>query len=243
MKKNASDLRSELSKMDLDPGYFCKFVKDQFVRKFIKTRELVDIIDIGCDTGYMAGLLNYDKYKFKYYGIDIRDSFNNDYIKNKNQKFKKVKNTKDHISKLKDEGVSFDCILLLDVLEHFKDKQEAKEVFKNCVDICKTNGYILVSTPNSVDGEIQWPKYHKWEFSAEEVIDIGYELKLFPLGLFGWSMSDEVFHETNKPSMNDILPSSISRVLCAMENPAASRDVMHIFQKLEKNSIGAIYKR
>jgi len=216
--QQTSSLRSSLSKIDLDPGYFCKFVKDQFVRNFIKQTTNPKILDIGCDTCYIAGLLNYDKFKFSYLGLDIEDRVCKEHFKGKNQQFKIMKDISD-IYKLD----QYDIILLLDVIEHMKNKEQGFELIDMCFDKLKKGGKLIISTPNQLGKKVNWPKYHKFEYTFKEIMN-HCEHKL--ITCFGWSMDDDLF----KISCG-ILPKEVKRVLHAINNPDLSRDVLYVYEK------------
>lgn len=229
--KQASELRSTLSAMDLDPGYFCKFVKDQFVRKTIREQGLKTILDVGCDTAYMAGMLNYDKYEFSYMGVDKQFAINPSYLR-EGQNFCKTDDTVSYLLGL-NEGI-FDCILLLDVIEHFSSPEEGWQVLDICARKLKKGGFLFVSTPNRLGKDVNWPKYHQYEYSIEELYAFSYEkINDFTLySHFGWSMSDEMFNQFHVDE-SGVLPKEVERVLCAIEFPKESRDVMFVWRKNE----------
>lgn len=233
--KHASGLRQNLSPMDYDPGYFCKFVKDQFVRHTIKENKLRSILDVGCDTGYIAGLLNYDKYEFSYMGIDARFNINPAYFKENNQSFCKIYDTPAYLKQL--ETGRFDCILLLDVIEHFKNHKEGLEVLEVCADKLPSGGFLFVSTPNQLGEKPNWPEYHQYEYKLEDLLLFDLSRKdLQCFTYFGWSMSDDVFDKIVKRHgaseyFCDLFPKSISRVFGAIGNPNYARDVIFVWQK------------
>jgi len=226
MTEPASQLRKQLSAMDYDPGYFCKFVKDQYVRRTIKENGLSNILDIGCDTCYMAGLLNYDKHPFTYLGIDNRESVD---IENLNIDKKQGSMVVfDTLGFLQKHRSRYDGILFLDVIEHFDDKKHGVKVFNAACDLLEPGGFIFVSTPNCIDGVLNWPKYHDYEYSLQEILDLQRD-DLLLRNIFGWSMSNETYLKENQES--PVLPIEISRVLKAVIEPDKARDIMVVFQK------------
>lgn len=235
--KQASELRKQLSAIDLDPGYFCKFVKDQYVRKTIKERKLQTILDIGCDTCYMTGLLKHDNYFHKYLGIDISDNYNKDYFNPPHTGFLRVETDGGTINFLENPELvgAFDCILMLDVIEHFKNKEEGFVALTGAINLIQKGGLIFVSTPNSLGGVINWPEYHTYEYSIDELLKYVYQrkdIKLF--SAFGWSMSELNFAglKNSDSILYDVLPDVVSKVLCAVENINYSRDIMMVLQKV-----------
>lgn len=244
--KQASELRKELSKMDLDPGYFCKFVKDQFVRHTIKKQGLKTILDIGCDTCYMTGLLKYDNYFHKYLGIDVNDNANIDYFDPPHTGFLKMDingGTLNFISRI-EEG-TFDCILLLDVIEHFNSPEEGWDVLDTCATKLRKGGFLFVSTPNQLGDKPNWPEYHKYEYKLENFQMFNLRRKdLKCYTYFGWSMADEMFDEIIREQKKmihsqyhyeDLFPKSMARVFGAIGHPHKSRDIIFVWQKKDNS--------
>jgi len=236
--KQASELRKELSKMDLDPGYFCKFVKDQYVRKTIKENRLTKILDIGCDTGYMAGLLEYDNYIFEYTGVDVNININPEFFERQGRRFILAIDTIQVLKECVDRGDLYDCVLMLDVIEHFDNKEQGIEALQIACDVVKPGGFLFISTPNSIDEQINWPEYHKYEYSSFEIIGLWFLKSRFKvIDFFGWSMSDEMFdfivQKTDDPEsyFANILPNQMARVLTAINYPTLSRDFMFVLQR------------
>jgi len=236
--KQASELRKELSKMDLDPGYFCKFVKDQFVRHTIKEKGLRDIVDIGCDTAYMAGLLNHDNYDFRYIGLDINENFNEEYMRGPLQYCVKTNNL---LTYLTFSCHNPDCFLLLDVIEHFSSPEAGWDVLDLCADKLRPGGFLFVSTPNQLGDKPNWPEYHQYEYKIENLYSFSRRRKdLQCYTYFGWSMSDSEFDKIielqkyrtfSQYYYEDMLPKPIARVFGAISNPNQSRDVMFVWRK------------
>lgn len=224
MKKRqySSTLRQELTKYDFDPGYFCKNIRDQFIRNFIKNNNLSNIVDIGCDTCHIAGLLNYDKYTFSYIGVDKENHVNLKNICNNNQSFLIINKFEKEIDFLKRTVKSFDVILLLDVIEHFENKRQDKLFLKTIIDNMIINQYLIISTPNKIN-KINWPKYHNYEYNIKEILNICSSLK--EIKLFGWSYND------GPEDPNEIIDLKIYKVLYAINNPHTSRDFCVVFKK------------
>lgn len=230
--KDTSELRQFLTKMDLDPGYISKFLKDQAVRNFIIENNLKDILDIGCDTCYIAGLLNHTLYRFNYTGIDYRNSALKENL-TKYQKFVQSENIFQTLTSIKDS--SRDCVLLLDVIEHMESPEQGLELLRIASSKVEVGKYIIVSTPNRKNSTLNWPKYHKYEYSIQEVRAFTRTINLIEIALHGWSMSDEIYldiHETvgNRGDF-ELLPISIKRALLAWDSPNFSRDVLFIFKR------------
>jgi hypothetical protein len=223
--KNSSSLRKEITKMDIDPGYFCKFIKDQIVLNFIIKNNIKSVVDIGCDTCYIFNILKARKYKlYKYIGID---KINNINIKS-NKNFTFIK-TNDIINNIYLENI--ECILLLDIIEHLKNKEEGIKLLDKVFKEIKQNSYIIITTPNSINNKINWPKYHKYEYNYVEIINFIHEYKNIKIvDSIGWSMSNEISYKFS--NFNSLLPIEINKVLNAIKNPEYSRDIMIILKKI-----------
>lgn len=228
--KDTSELRQFLTKMDIDPGYFCKFLKDQCILHFIENNIAVNksILDIGCDTGYIASILNERTHDFKYVGIDYRNSINSELLnKIKYFTFIQTNNTIKFIGNMPDN--SFTDVLLLDVIEHMNDEDEGLLLLTEASKKVRKNGLLFISTPNN-RGEINWPEYHKYEYSKDHILQHMDKLPFNIKAIHGWSMNPSVFSENFTPTLPNI-PDSINRVLSAWNNPSDSRDILYVYEK------------
>ena len=223
--ESTSLIRSHLSKIDLDPGYISKFFKDQSVRDFIIKNNSKNILDIGCDTGYMNKLLLESKHENAYIGIDCRNSIINDNL-GKNGKFIQTNNLEATINSLKD--IIFDIILMLDIIEHFNNKEDGIKHFNKISNL--NHQYLILSTPNSMNNFINWPKYHNYEYSYTELEKIITLANYRIIACHGWSMSNEVHKSLYKNEFED-LPIEIQRVLTAWNNYRYSRDIIYFLKK------------
>lgn len=232
--KDASSYRKTLSKLDIDPGYFSKYIKDQMVLKCIQDNKLVNILDIGCDTCYIYDILNARNYlNFEYYGID-KNLPDFSIERKENFKFLATDNIFDTMDNIKDK---FDCVLLLDVIEHMNSKNDGFELIDSAIEHLESKGYLIISTPNCMNGVINWPKYHKFEYSIDEIQEyLESNKSLIYKNCLGWSMSNEMCNYINDNERTlffnyDFIPIEIQRVLHAIDNPANSRDIILIYKK------------
>jgi SAM-dependent methyltransferase len=246
--QDTSTYRQNITKLDIDPGYFSKYTKDQIVLDTIKKKNLKNILDIGCDTCYIYQLLEARKHEFEYIGIDKNNSINTQLTFNKNFWFMQTENLFESLDNLKKNNIKLDCILLLDVIEHMENKDQGFALIEKSIEILSKDGYILLSTPNCMDGVINWPKYHSFEFSLSEIYYyIGFGInKRFPLVVeiedcVGWSMSNEMFNSCYKNKYTPgteyldqfhALPMEMRRVLLALGLPGSSRDILLTLKKV-----------
>jgi hypothetical protein len=124
----------------------------------------------------------------------------------------------------------------LDVIEHFNSPEEGWEVLNICADKLRPGGFLFVSTPNQLGEKPNWPEYHKYEYTFNDLLKFGQRPDLECYTLFGWSMSDLVFDEIVKwhgpqEYFVDLFPKSMTRVFGAINNPTRARDVMFVWVK------------
>jgi 2-polyprenyl-3-methyl-5-hydroxy-6-metoxy-1,4-benzoquinol methylase len=116
-------------------GYYPEKIK--YILSSIGTCKRV--LDVGCNDGYISGLIlqNYNEV----YGVDI---VKNNIVVAKKRGVKAIffDITK---SKFPYQRNYFDVILLGDVIEHVFDTDM---LLKNCYDILKPDGFVLLTTPN-----------------------------------------------------------------------------------------------
>lgn len=232
--KDTSSYRETLSKLDIDPGYFSKYIKDQIVLKTIQDADCKSILDIGCDTCYIYDILQARKHEFEYLGVD-KNMLKNMQVRDNNFWFMQSDNIFETLDKVKKDK-KFDCILLLDVIEHMANKEEGLKLIDACIELMDKGSYLIISTPNCMNGVINWPKYHQFEYSAREVLNyIVHKRNMSLQDFIGWSMSTEQYQyltQMNPLYEYESLPVEIARVLFALENPEYSRDVLMSYVKV-----------
>jgi hypothetical protein len=222
-KIQTSSLRSELSKCDLDPGYFAKFLKDQIVRKFILDNKIDSLLDLGADTCYMNRLLTYSGWTGQYTGMDYRESAFPENLGENGQFIV----TQQMLHDLNNLNLKYNSILLLDIIEHMSDKAEGLQLILAAFNRLENGGYLIITTPNSKDGiELCWPKYHEYEYNYTEVLDLLNTFDGELINFIGWSAKNDDFS-----SSNTVIPIEIARALWSIDNPALACDVMFIFKK------------
>tara|TARA_Y100001980_G_C14487670_1_gene265162 strand:- start:405 stop:1106 length:702 start_codon:yes stop_codon:yes gene_type:complete len=111
----------------------------QYVKYFVKSeKNIKSFLDIGCGNGNLINLMNQNK--IKYLGVDADAGI---YKKTKNKFIKYFKDGYTTEKFLKKHQKKYDCVVLMDVLEH-TDKFD--ELFK--IALKKSNKYVMVGLPN-----------------------------------------------------------------------------------------------
>ena len=140
----------------------------RFAKSFVTGKE---VIDFGC--GYGAGAVLLDPYVQRYIGIDIdKDAIS--YAKNNIEKV--CSNTQffefnDFINLR--PAVKADVVICFEVIEHVKDPNTLISILK---DMTKSNGTILISTPNGLSSKgnkaLFRSKFHVYEYSPIELYNL-----------------------------------------------------------------------
>ncbi len=157
---------------------FFTFIVNKLVTHLIQTSKL-NIIDIGCGTGYYINLLkkrcDENHIDAIYYGTDYSEAA----IKRLNSNINDINFQLADIQNLPFEEQSFDLVCCMEVLEHI---QFVDNAIINLINICKKDGLILITVPNGdIDTYIGHTNfwsfdqfYNKLNKLAIEVIESGY---------------------------------------------------------------------
>ena len=109
-----------------------------FFKYFLKDHGNINsFLDIGCGNGILQKLL---KKKTNYLGVDANVGI---YKKNKSNKIKYFKNAKKTEEYLTNLNKKYDCVMLMDVLEHTDNFLKLFEIALN-----KSTKYVVVGLPN-----------------------------------------------------------------------------------------------
>jgi ubiquinone/menaquinone biosynthesis C-methylase UbiE len=114
--------------------------KIKIVKKMLNKEKISNILDLGCGTGFISYSLA--KMGYKVTGIDVSEKIvisAKKRYKNKNLQFIKKNILK---TKLKPQ---FDCILILDVLEHIRNDLE---ILKKAKKLLKKGGILILKVPS-----------------------------------------------------------------------------------------------
>ena len=146
-------------------NYFSFNPKDKlfgFILKFIKTKNIKSILDIGCANGYLMGLIK------NLPNVDIIKGIDSD---NKFVDGKKV--LKGDITKIPFKDRMFDLVIAKDVIEHAPDNIKA---IKELIRVSKK--YIFISAPAPFT-DCAWGDYqHKRPYTKTTLKHIAKDFKL-----------------------------------------------------------------
>ena len=138
-----------------NPKLFMKVMEKstEFVAEKLEIHQLIDhstnLFDFGCGPGYLANALKGKVNSF--YGVDISDK----YIEIATQKctdtprfsFRTLplEQSISSLSLLKQEGRQFDTIIILSVIQYFKNKAEVLQLLTNCRELLAADGKIILA--------------------------------------------------------------------------------------------------
>jgi hypothetical protein len=254
MTVQTSSFRLEnLSKLDIDPGYFCKYLRDQMAIQMIENSKSKYICDVGCDRAHVYSILSARNYDFSYVGIDLDTTVAQipDNLTAKcNSRLIDVPNSDATIatvhalskstfnvnSTTSNESNDM-AILLLDVIEHMESYSHGLQLISAAISNLQNtagNHLLLISTPNRQSKllhQVNWPKYHKFEYSLEEIqqyINRVHQIEIEDYDVYGWSMSNDTYRAllASNELVNEDIPVEIGRVLTALDFPEYSRDIL-----------------
>lgn len=143
------------------------FLRYDFVKKYCADK---DVLDVACGTGYGSNEIS--KVAKSVVGVDLsenaiqyaRTHYNSD----------NLRYVVDDVTNLQNIGENkFDVVLSFETIEHL-DKEERVSYFKNLHNLLKTNGVLIISTPNkkitSPFSEKPLNKFHTLEFTKESLV-------------------------------------------------------------------------
>ena len=123
-----------------------------FADKLLKAKTIVPenrILDFGCGPGYLADLLK--KKVASYYGFDISadcvETCNQKFAGNENMRFTKVISTETTtgLEELVKEGLHFDVIIILSVVQYFSGLPKLETLLTECKSLLSTGGKIILA--------------------------------------------------------------------------------------------------
>ena len=98
------------------------------------------LADLGCGNGFFLNLVQQDKENMKLIGLDI-SSVGIKQLK----EFYNINGVVSILPKIPLEPESFDYVIMNELIEHVVEEDE---LLKNAFKICKTGGWVFVSTPS-----------------------------------------------------------------------------------------------
>jgi len=155
--------------------YLYKNQRNKFnflIKKIFKNIKFRSLLEIGCGFGLFTNLLYKTNPNLE---ITVVEPFlNSKYIKD-NKNIRVYKNTLDEFIKINKE--KFDVVTFFDVLEHFKNPQEA---LQKIIPVLKNEKYLLVQVPNyqsfmqKICKNWSWwmVEDHKVHFSPKSIKDL-----------------------------------------------------------------------
>lgn len=205
------------------------YFRFQFFNFIINSNNYENILDVGCGQGSLTNLLMKNDNKFNYLGLDL----NQNYINVLKQKYSDDRcnfGLKDIYDNSLDDKL-FDCIVLGEVIEHV-NKNEQHKFLKRVCDLMTNNGIILLSTPNKLNNNVNWPIDHEDEYSYDELNTLfhNYFNILFTAGL--WRNTKETYDNINNKDISNIkFQQSLFNVLNNFQNPEKSKHLLYILSK------------
>lgn len=201
------------------------------------------VVDIGFGQNLLVEYLNKTQYNGNYVGLDL----NEEYVRQANEQLQ-VGCFADypfsisyHNSSLKDfvsvSSHAIDCIVLGEVIEHIP-KETAAEFLSYCKSRLHDNGIIILSTPNKINGKINWPDDHEDEFSYNELQQVILDAGLNIERDFGyWNNTQGTKEMLSTADVNlynsfeNYIPQSLLNVMFNITNPSKSRALIFILTK------------
>ncbi len=138
--------------------------KNKLVIKLIKRLNPPSILDIGAGYGNIEDLVLLERIPTKLFGTDFAGDAVKDLNKRFGPGFKKSKLP--NIPFTKDK---FDCVLMLDVIEHIPSRLSKKTYF-NINRVLKKNGHLIVSVPINESQSDTLKNMHHRKYDEDSIV-------------------------------------------------------------------------
>lgn len=192
------------------------------------------VLDIGCGENDMFTLLKRNYCKPQYIGIDydikIIDKLKKSYPDNSLKPIfiQADAFNVDVIPEIKD--TKFDFVLMLDLIEHVHNKEDGLIALKKAMDLLEENGLMLMTTPNNFNNSLQYPKYHDYEYSMDEIKAFIEKNNWKLLEVFGLDMKMK-YNKKEKTGHVFENVVGLRNVYAASFDPEHARQIMYIISK------------
>lgn len=201
---------------------------------YVVTNNIKSVLDVGFGQNVLVKYLKDAGFTGTYTGLDM----NPDYVKDANSWLADDGSALPFTAKYVCGGIgtieltTFECVVLGEVIEHMS-KDIAGWFLGLCKKLLTADGTLLLSTPNKIDGKINWPEDHVDEFAYDELIETctraGYRL----VNAYGlWNNSTTVQESLSTADKeiyllhSRIIPKSLLNVMFCIEHPELSRAVL-----------------
>ena len=165
------------------------------MNKFIKTKETIKYLDIGCSTGFVVEAAKNKGWDAV--GIDLNPSAINYGI---SRGLNLKNNSLDEVSFKKN---TFDAISLFDVIEHLPNPQN---IISKALNYLKTGGILFIYVPNwdsasrfllGKKAHFIWPTHHLNYYNPKTITDLiqKFELEVEHLVTEGLDIIDYIWHQ------------------------------------------------
>ena len=201
------------------------------------------VLDVGFGQDVLVNYLADAHFKGEYLGVDL----NQEYVTAATVRTFRSDHTTGFFQTYKlggieaaqtaDTRMKYNVIVLGEVIEHIK-KDEAVAFLKQCADMLAPGGRILLSTPNKINGKLNWPEDHEDEYEFDELVETCVMSDLCVDKAVGlWNNTDQVgkmmtMKEADTyASYMQLVPRSLLNVLMCIQHPERSRAVLLVLRK------------
>lgn len=204
----------------------------------IKKHNCATVLDVGCGELALVEYLKKLDWVGLYHGIDKNQKYIDTYIKTV------TKSSTDFIINVFNTEIenapntTYDAVVLGEVIEHFDNKEEASNFLDKAISKMHKDSIMILTTPNAIDGKINWPDDHKYEFSYAELVNLFTSKNLqilFDCGLWkNTKETKEMLSEDNKKTyeiMEKFIPNSILNINFNLPFPEKTKAILFVLKK------------
>lgn len=199
--------------------------------QFAKQNHAKKVLDVGFGENFLAQYMERLGFEGEYHGIDL----NQEYVDAANSTDTSIKAKFEHKG-LDEVDETYDLIILGELVEHL-EQDDVKDFLKKCKEKLNEGGTILISTPNKINGKINWPDDHADEFELKELRKIVKKSGLEEVMTFGlWNNTSNTREIISGEEAvvyaiyQNFVPQSILNVLFNLNKPEESRAILMVCQ-------------